>query len=667
MENMIMVSQGGADRRPGTRYVATGKTAGKKVRLIPFDKGTSVYVLEFGHNYIRVYKNHQQIEDAGAPVEIVTTYAEDDLFELKYAQTEDALYVVHRDYAPAKITNTDDVTWTFDQAVAWGEPDFNTANKRPAAIAFYQQRLIFASSNNKPQTIWCSNVGNPEDFSAGNYLEFKVYHHKRVQIEWLAGKKEVTFGATSAEGVLQGGEGGLNNNNYNISVQDGAGCSQVQGHLVGNQVVFVQRGGRRVRLLQYNESQQTWETVDATFFAGHITGTGIVEAALQINPDTILWCVRSDGVLAALTLEPKYGVSGWHRHLTDGEIESVCVIPNNAAVPDYNSEANEDEIWISVKRTIGGNVYRYIEYFIPRSFSDQTDQQSYCFFVDSGITTVMAGSGPVLGLDRDVPLTVVTSGGHGFDNGDKVRLSGLGGATELNGQVFTVENVDVTTFKLAETDDYTAWDGDTEYYIGHIVKYGTKLYIALQDSLDKQPDTETDYWKQWPSALTSSGTALEVTQSVTGLEHLEWETVDILADGGTHAQKDVDTGGVVTLDRYAHVIVVGLPYISYLEPMRLEVGGTKGTSQGKPKRISSIVIRFFKTLGCKVGPNANDLRIITFRRGSDSMDSPPPLYTGDKRVTFPSIWNANGDICLVQDQPLPMSVVAIIPDVITND
>lgn len=153
---------------------------------------------------------------------------------------------------------------------------------------------------------------------------------------------------------------------------------------------------------------------------------------------------------------------------------------------------------------------------------------------------------------------------------------------------------------------------------------------------------------------------------LSGLDHLEGKTVSILADGAVMPQATI-VSGTFTLDTAASVVIAGLPFTSILEPMDLETKEENGTSQGKRKKIHSVVIRFLNTLGAKIGSSSGTLDIIPFRTPSDLMDSPPPLFTGDKVVPFPGGWDRHGYIRITQEQPLPMNVIAIIPQVNTYD
>jgi len=100
-ENMIPIVQGGLTRRTGTMFVNEAKTSSKSTRLIPFEFSvTQAYQLEFGDQYIRFYKDRGVIESApSVPYEIAAPYLEADLFELKYTQSADILYITHPDYA----------------------------------------------------------------------------------------------------------------------------------------------------------------------------------------------------------------------------------------------------------------------------------------------------------------------------------------------------------------------------------------------------------------------------------------------------------------------------------------------------------------------------------------------------------------------------------------
>lgn len=152
--------------------------------------------------------------------------------------------------------------------------------------------------------------------------------------------------------------------------------------------------------------------------------------------------------------------------------------------------------------------------------------------------------------------------------------------------------------------------------------------------------------------------------TISGLDFLEGETVGVLADGSAHPDCVV-TGGEITLQRESSVVQIGLPYVRLLKTMRIEGGVPAGTSQGKNKRLSNVTFRFANTLGAKAGPTEDRMDIIPFRKSSDPMDSAPPVFSGDKKIPWPNGYDSDGYIMLKQDQPLPITVIAIMPDMTT--
>lgn len=147
------------------------------------------------------------------------------------------------------------------------------------------------------------------------------------------------------------------------------------------------------------------------------------------------------------------------------------------------------------------------------------------------------------------------------------------------------------------------------------------------------------------------------TSTVSGLWHLEGETVQVLADGAVHPSVTV-AAGKITLNRSASVIHIGYSYTAVLETMDLDAGAQAGTSVGAPKRIVRAKTRFYRTLGGKVGRDGT-MDQIPWRKASDPMDASPPLFTGFKNVDFPAGWEQDAIVRIEHDQPLPCNVLSV--------
>jgi hypothetical protein len=111
-ENAYPLVHGGANRTPGTRYIAETKTSAKKSRMVPFVFSlTQAYALEFGDLYMRVYKDLGQVLSGGLPYEIAMPYAEADLPEIDYAQSADTMFIFHPSKPTVKLSRSGHAAW----------------------------------------------------------------------------------------------------------------------------------------------------------------------------------------------------------------------------------------------------------------------------------------------------------------------------------------------------------------------------------------------------------------------------------------------------------------------------------------------------------------------------------------------------------------------------
>jgi hypothetical protein len=171
------------------------------------------------------------------------------------------------------------------------------------------------------------------------------------------------------------------------------------------------------------------------------------------------------------------------------------------------------------------------------------------------------------------------------------------------------------------------------------------------------------------AGLTYNGPAAD---HIVGLDHLAGVVaVDVLADGATHPQVPVAADGSIQLQRQCQTAQIGLPCPARLHTMRVEAGAASGTSQAKIKRINGINIRVQATIGGTVGsPDNQD--ILSFRQESDLMDQPVSLYSGDwppgdrNFIPYPEGYEQTGIICYENDQPLPATILAFWPQLVTQ-
>jgi hypothetical protein len=153
-----------------------------------------------------------------------------------------------------------------------------------------------------------------------------------------------------------------------------------------------------------------------------------------------------------------------------------------------------------------------------------------------------------------------------------------------------------------------------------------------------------------------------------GLDYITGYTVSVLGDGVPMGQFVV-TGGTVTLPHAVTQAVVGLPYTARLQTMQLDLGNEMQTVQGKRKRVAAASIRVRETAGIKVGTTFSTLTpFVPNVSSTDTMSmSATGLVTGDMRLIIDPVYNVQGQICVQQDNPLPVTVLGIIPEVVVGD
>jgi len=176
-------------------------------------------------------------------------------------------------------------------------------------------------------------------------------------------------------------------------------------------------------------------------------------------------------------------------------------------------------------------------------------------------------------------------------------------------------------------------------------------------------DQATDTWCV-DAGLAYNGAPATV---ISGLAHLNSFYVSVLGDGVPMGQFLV-TGGTITLPSAVTRAVIGLPYTARFQTMQLDLGNEMQTVQGKRKRVAAASIRVRDTAGIKVGTTFSTLTpFLPNVSSTDTMSMSTGLVTGDMRLIIDPSYNVHGQVCVQQDNPLPVTVLGIIPEVVVGD
>lgn len=380
---------------------------------------------------------------------------------------------------------------TITATTQWYEAAYSDVRGYPRAVAIHEQRLAFAGTTHQPNTVWCSKVDDFENFELGSNadaaLQFTVASSEGNRISWMFSQKRLMIGTSGDEWTIGGADSGAPFTATNIQAQrqSGYGSKTIRAILFNDVLLFVQRRGRKVRELTYNFERDGWVAPDLTVLAEHITEGEIAEMAFQQQPDAILWAVKGDGKLVGMSYERDQNVVAWHRHSTDGSFESVATV--------YGLAGNDDEVWFSVQRTIGGVSKRYIERFKADNRANfESETKTDWWYLDCATRYSGAPTATVTGLGH---LNGKTAGILA-DGAAQVSATVSGGQVVLaKAAAKVLVGLPFTSTVLPMKFDYELRDGSTRGRRKRINRATVSLYRSLGGEVSTDG---TDYYFLYP-------------------------------------------------------------------------------------------------------------------------------------------------------------------------
>lgn len=501
----------------------------------------------------------------------------------------------------------------------WAEGSWSDYRGWPSTVSFAQDRLTWGGTRTEPQTDWMTETGNYYSFRrhtpliATDGISVPLPSRQLNAINWLLPLGVLIAGTSSLIWTISASDKILAPNTVTQTPSDYNGAARVMPIIIGTRAIYVQAGGSVIRDLAFSFTDDGYVSTNISILATHLFNNyRITELAYQPNPYTVMWAIRSDGQMLSMTYLREQEVLAWTHHDTDGLFESICKVQG----PQF------DELWLSVKR--GTDNRRYIETFANRMVSRATRDQ---IFLDSAIIYNDVKAITAATQANPVVLMVASTG---YVNGDLIDVAEVVGMTQLNGKRFKLKNVVGNTAELTNPEDDTDINGT-----------GFSAYI-------------------------SGGTSNRAVSVITGLGHLEGANVGILGDGNVIANylnPKVVVGGSVDLDGAAYSkVIIGRPYLADVETLNIEAPTGSGAAMGRKVKISTVSIEFEDTLGGLIGPSFDNLHEIG-QAFSRFYDTAAGLFTGDFPENLGAGYEDGGKICIRQADPLPMTILSLVPDV----
>lgn len=537
----------------------------------------------------------------------------------------------------------------------------------PAAVAYYQQRRVYAYTINDPNTYFMTKPGaytNMDSSIPTTDADAIIGAPWAQQINGIQAMQPMLGGLMILTGLgawfLTGGSAtAITPSDQDAQAQAYNGChNQISPIPINYDLLYVQSKGSIIRDLSYNFFTNVWTGLDKTVLSSHLFNyRQLLSWAYAEEPYKVIWAVRDDGIMLSYTYLKEQNVSAFARHDTNGFFVNVISI----------NELPVDAIYVITKRYIVGEAQW--AYYIERMDNRVWTNSENCFCVDAGValplTYPAATLMPVSATGTsNISSVEIGYGGVGYTN-PTITAFDAAPNNPGNGATFTatltagvITAVTVNTQGLNYTPGYTqltvtdptgtgavlnpiitnnvTFNASSGVFnggmVGNVIRIGNSSapvssgaaptingygkaiitsYVSATQVIANivSPITATipNDPNNMPVPATvnqwSVGTPATV---ITGLNHIEGMTVAVVGDGSYFGTMTV-MGGTITLPVACSTCTVGLPFLPQLQTMYADMpqpGG--GTSQGKRKNIQQCSLRVVNSRGISVGVNRPD-------------------------------------------------------------
>lgn len=713
MENWLLYQLGGAIFRPGTKYVAELKSSSNAARLEPFSYSTiQQYILEMGALYIRFYANGGQLLNLGVPVEIITTYAQADIFDVHTANKDDVMYMFHRSYPTKKLIRTSATTFSFSDAPFIRGPFIDTnitaTTITPSAdvgagITITASTAIFAAGH--VGSLWRvkSGVVKITAFTSTTVLVGDV----QAEPTGVAGNLGTGPGATAdwAEGAYSGVRGYpatgtfhedrlvLGGTTMDPQTIDGSTLAAYDNF---NKGTATQADAYRFKIASNKVNDIRWLASDVALKMGTSGGTVSASGGSAIISPTNPPQIVIDTDYPSMKRQPER-ISSWVYYL-----QASTYLMRQLVFDLYlNKDKSEDQTKLAdhILRD-GSGALQMDKQGSPndRLWVVRNDGQMAVLTRNAeegvlGWCRLIAGS-DAKGAGLFESVGILTQDGADDQIWVIVKRN-INGSVKRYVEYFTPEYftnywdpvrldasltyntpITITGITKASPAVVTAvahgFSNGNQIKIDRVVgmtDVNTNIYYVANKTADTFQLVDSDGNPIDSSAFgtyISGGEVRKMLTAFAGLSHLEGEVVSVQADGGLPADTQTYTvsGGAITLSRPAAVVHVGLPYtannkIRFL-PMGYEAQG--GTSQTKMRKLYLATLRVFASQGGQFGKDLTTLQSIP--NPNQTPDLAPGHvalpYTGDIELDIQADPDDYVSPYLIQNQPLPFMILASV-------
>ena len=728
--NAIPLTQGAWTRRPGTAYLHQCKHNNKRARVLPFQYSiTQTYVLEFGEQYIRFFTEHGiltktaqnitgitkanpavltysgadtyangervyvtgvvgmtqmnnrefkvanvntgantfELQDSdgnnvnstnygtyssagtvGEILEVTTAFVEADLADIRITQSADTLYILHPDFPPQTLARVSATSWTLAD-IAFTDGPYDATNTTsttltPSAatgsgVTLTASAVTGINSNTGFQTTDVGRLIRLREGSTWGYVEITGWTSTTVVTVTVLS----TLTNTSAKAAWRLGIWS------DTTGFPRCGTFYDDRLFLAGAALFPQRlDGSKTGLYTNFSPSATDGTVaadNAAAFALNSDDVNAVEWLASAEKGLLAgtsrgeWLVRPSALTEALT---PTNITG--KPTTRYGCAAVAPVIAGKAILFMQRAGRKLRELVYVFEVDGfkaPDLSLLSEHITRPSVTDLAYQQQ-----PQAIVWGVRSDGVLLGMtyERDQSVTAW----HRHELGGQSDSAGLA--------IPVVESVAVVPSPDSTRDELYA-------VVQRYINGGVKRYIEYMSKIWEVEDEQEDAFHVDCGWTTVDSPA---TSTITGLWHLEGETVGAYVDGTRHSDITI-ANGTATFTRTGTIKTIGYLYNSDGQSMPVDGGAQDGSGQGKLKRINRIGFWLVDTLGLKYGMTATDLTEILQRQWGDNYGEATPLFTGVVRERFEGDYDRLGQVYWRADGPFPATVLSVMPQFQVSD
>lgn len=477
----------------------------------------------------------------------------------------------------------------------------------PAASIDYGQRIWYAGTEAFPMTLYGSRLDNPYSFNnslvqvSTDPVELTLDSGEMTPIRSLEtlGDNMFSFTSLGVWQIVPSDTGAFSAAPLTLN-----GIGLVQPLKIEREIIYTLPNGTGCYALRPNLQRGYYEDADVAFYSPDFftLEQEIVAWAYAREPFRLVWAATADGFLLSFTYVPVQNVYAWAKHSTRGYVRAVESV----------LEDGISRVYLVVERDGG----LFIERMAHRIFSTVDD----IWGVDCALETQRNYPAAALGVSTVGGVTTCTASAAVFSSGDVGKMIRAGGG---RGVISSYTSTTIVTLDLI-----------------------MPIEARKPQSTDSYPTFAEGEW------------SLDATfTTVSGLDHLEGESVEVLGDGSPMGTYTV-ASGAITLDTAASYVIVGLPYTGFIET--LPPSATNTVIDDKLKRVVGVALRLERSRGVQYGVDTNYYALK--ERTNENYSEPTRFQSGLKNATVRADWDNQGNIRVGKAGPAAVSLLGLIYD-----